>query len=81
MSRSVASMDKNEFRAASAASPNEPVSDLLGDQGGVAAGPVADYEVHWGLVFYSLIHDLNGILDHLQVQHKSINFPLHPLPP
>ena len=49
----------------------DPVGDLLGDQGGVAAGPVVDNEVHLDLVFYSLVHDLNGILDHLRVQHTA----------
>ena len=46
----------------------EPVGDLLGDQGGVAAGAVVDNEVHLDLVFYSLVHDLNGILDHLRTK-------------
>jgi hypothetical protein len=46
----------------------ETVSDLLGDQGGVASGAVVDNEVHLDLVVYSLVHDLNGILDHLTGQ-------------
>ena len=45
----------------------EPISDLLGDQGGVSAGAVVDNEVHLDLVLYSLVQDLNGILDHLRI--------------
>ena len=52
----------------------EPVSDLLGDQGGVAASAVVDNQVHLDLVFYSLVHDLNGILDHLRIQHAGNHF-------
>jgi len=44
------------------------VNDLLGDQGGFAAKAVVDNEIHLDLVFYSLVHDLNGILDHLTGQ-------------
>jgi len=44
------------------------VGHLLGDQGGVAPGAVVDNEVHLDLVFYSLVHDLNGFLDHLTGQ-------------
>ena len=58
----------------------DPLGDLLGDQEGVAAGAVVDNEVHLDLVFYSLVHDLNGILDHLRVEHKSVNFPLRSPP-
>ncbi len=47
----------------------EPVRDLLGDQGGATPGAVVDDEVYLDLVFYSLVHDLTGILDHLRVQH------------
>jgi len=46
----------------------EPVSDLLADQGGVFAGAVVENEVHLDPVFYSLVHDLNGIFDHLPGQ-------------
>ena len=46
----------------------EPVGDLLGDQGGVAAGAVVDNEVHLDLLFYSLVHDFNGILDHFRTK-------------
>jgi hypothetical protein len=35
----------------------EPVGDLLGDQGGVAAGAVADDEIHLNLVLCGLLHD------------------------
>ena len=58
----------------------QPVGDLLGDQGGVAADAVVDNQVHLDLAFYRLVHDLNEILDHLRVEHKSVNFPLPPLP-
>ena len=50
------------------------VSDLLGDQGGVAAGAVVNDEVHLDFVFCSLVHDLNGILDHLRIQHAGNHF-------
>ena len=46
----------------------EPVGDLLGDQGGVAAGAVVDDEIYLDLVLYGLVHDLNGILDHLRAK-------------
>jgi len=52
----------------------QPVGDLLGDQGGVAAGAVVDNEVHPDLVFYGLVHDLYGILDHLRIQHAADHF-------
>ena len=42
----------------------DSVGDLLSDQGGVAACPVVDNGVHLDLVYYSLVHVLNGILDH-----------------
>jgi hypothetical protein len=41
LSQTLAFVDKNEFRAASAVFL-KPVSDPLGDQGGVAASPVVD---------------------------------------
>ncbi len=47
----------------------EPVTDLLGNQGGVAPGSVVDNEVHLDLVVYGLVHDLNSILDHLPGQN------------
>ena len=68
MSQTLASMDKNEFRVTSAASPYVVCRRSSGDQGGVAAGAVVDNEVHLDLVFYSLVHDLNGILNHLTGQ-------------
>jgi hypothetical protein len=43
----------------------EPGGDVLGDQRGVAACTIVDDEVHLDLIFYSLVHNLNGILDHL----------------
>ena len=46
----------------------DSVGDFLDNQGGVAAGPVVDNEVHLDLVFYSLVHDLNGMFDHLPGQ-------------
>ena len=55
----------------------DPICDLLCDQGGVAAGAVVDDEVHLDLVFYSLGHDLNAILDHLRVQHAAEQFVKH----
>jgi len=61
-------MDKNEFRIISAASPCVAGRRSSGRSGGVAAGAVVDNEVHLDLVFYSLVHDLNGILGHLPGQ-------------
>ena len=52
----------------------EAVGDLLRDLGGVAASTVVDYEVHLDLVFYSLVHDRNGILDHFRIQHAADHF-------
>jgi hypothetical protein len=43
----------------------EPGGDVLGGQRGGAACTIVDDEVHLDLVFYSLVHNLNGILDHL----------------
>ena len=56
----------------------EPFGDLLGDHGGVAAGAVVDNEVGLDLVFCRLVCDRDGILDHLRIQHKSVDFPLRP---
>jgi hypothetical protein len=36
----------------------EPIGDLLGDQGGVAAGAVVDDEVDLDLVLYGLVYIL-----------------------
>ncbi len=52
----------------------EPVGDLLGNQRGVAAGAVVDSEIHLDLVFYGLIHDSGGILDHFRIQHAIDHF-------
>ena len=50
------------------------VGDLLDDQGSVAAGAVVDDEIHLDLAFYSLVHDLNSILNHLRIQHARGHF-------
>ena len=68
MSQALASMIKMNSEQPLLLLRMEPLSDLLGDQGGVAAGAVVDNEVHLDLVFYSLVHDLNGIFDHLPGQ-------------
>ena len=47
----------------------EPIGDLLGDQGGVAAGAVVDDEIDLDLVLYGLVYDLCRVLDHLRIQH------------
>ena len=52
----------------------EPVSDLLGDQGAVAARAVVDDEGYLDLVLYGLNHDPGGILDHLRIQHARDHF-------
>jgi hypothetical protein len=52
----------------------EPVSDLLGDQGGVSACPVVDNMVHLDLVFYCLVHYLNGILDQISCQNAIVKW-------
>ena len=52
----------------------EPVGDLLGDQGGVAAGAVVDDEVDLDLVLYGLVHDFCRVLDHLRIQHAGDHF-------
>ena len=41
---------------------------VLSDQEGVAAGAVVDDEVDLAAVFYRLVHNLNGILDHLRTK-------------
>ena len=45
------------------------VGDLLGYQGGVAAGPVVDYEIYLDLILYGFSRNSNGVLDHLRIQH------------
>ncbi len=52
----------------------DSVIDLLGDQGGVAAGAVVDNQVNLDLVLHGLVHDFSGILDHLRVQHAADHF-------
>ena len=38
-------------------------------------------EVQPNLLPCRILHNPNGILDHLRLRCKSINFPLRPLPP
>ena len=52
----------------------QPVGDLLGDQGGVAAGAVVDDEVHLDLVLYGFVYDFCRVLDHLRIQHARGHF-------
>ena len=52
----------------------EPFGDLLGDQGGVAAGAVVDDEVDLDLVLYGLVYDFGRVLDHLRIQHPRDHF-------
>ena len=52
----------------------EPVGDLFGDQGGVAAGAVVDDEIDLDLVLYGLVHDFGRVLDHLRIQHAGDHF-------
>ena len=52
----------------------EPVGDLLGDQGGVAACAVVNDEIHTYFILYDFVHDLNGIFDHLRIQHAGNHF-------
>ena len=52
----------------------KPISDLLSDQGRVAAGTVVDNEVHSARIFCRLVHDPCGVLDHLRVQHAGDHF-------
>lgn len=52
----------------------EPVSKLLGDQGGIAASPFIDDEVHLDLVLYRLAYDFCRVLDHFRVQHARDHF-------
>jgi hypothetical protein len=47
----------------------QPIGDLLGDEGGVVAGAVVDNEVPLSFVFYSLVHDLNSMLDYFGTLH------------
>lgn len=59
----------------------EPFGDLPGDQGGVAAGSVVDDSVETDIVFHDLVYDFCRVLDHLQVQHISLNFHYLPSTP
>ena len=52
----------------------EPFGDLLGDQGGIAAGAVVDDEVDQDLVLYGLVYDLRDVLNHLWIQHARDHF-------
>jgi len=52
----------------------QPFGDLLGDQGGVAAGAVVDDEIHLGLVLYGLVHDFCRVLNPLRIQHAADHF-------
>ena len=38
-------------------------------------------EVQPNLLHCRILHNPNGILDHLRLRRKSVNFPLRPLPP
>ena len=49
-------------------------SNLLGDQGGVAAGSVVDDEIDLDLILYGLVHDFGRVLDHLRIQHAGDYF-------
>jgi hypothetical protein len=52
----------------------EPVSDFLGDQGGVAAGAVVDDEVDLDLVLYGLVYDFRCIFEQFRIQHAAEHF-------
>lgn len=52
----------------------EAIRDHLGDQGGVAAGAIVDYEIHLDLVFCRLIDNPGGVLNHFWVQHAGDHF-------
>ena len=52
----------------------EPICDLLGDQGRVAAGAVVDDEIDLDLVLYCLVYDFCRVLDHLGIQHPRDHF-------
>jgi len=52
----------------------EPAGDLLGNQGGVAAGAVVDDEIDLDLVLLGLVHDICRVLDHLRIQHSGNHF-------
>jgi len=52
----------------------EAIGNLLGDQGGVAAGPVVDDQVGLNLVLYGLVYDFCRVLDHLRISPASCRF-------
>ena len=52
----------------------EPIGDLLGDQGGVAAGAVVDDEIDLDLVLNGLVYNFSRVLDHLRIQHARDHF-------
>ena len=52
----------------------EPFGDLLGDQGGVAAGAVVDDQVDLDLVLLGLVYDFGCVLDHFRIQHGGDHF-------
>lgn len=52
----------------------EPIGDLLGDQGGVAAGAIVNDEIDLDLAPYSLFYDFSRVLDHFRIQHSWDHF-------
>ena len=52
----------------------EPICDLLGDQGRVAAGAVVDDEVQLDFVLHGLTYNFCRVLDHLRIQHADDHF-------
>src|SRR4030042_6628515 len=52
----------------------EPVCNLLGDQGAVAACAIVDDEVDLGLVLHNIVHDFRRVLDHFCIQHSRDHF-------
>ena len=44
----------------------QPISNLLGDQRGVAVGAVVDDQVDMELVLLGLVYNLDRVLDHLR---------------
>jgi hypothetical protein len=52
----------------------EPITYLLGNQGGVAAGGVVDDEIDLDLVLHGLGYDFGPVFDHLGIQHAADHF-------
>ncbi len=52
----------------------ETGSDLLCDQGGVAAGLIVDDQVHPEAFIQGRVYDLGRVLDHLRIQHIGAQF-------